>query len=35
VERYMQALALTPQAYDRRGLNLSALRVQTTHSLRA
>jgi hypothetical protein len=35
VERYMQALALAPQAYDRRGLNLSALRVRTTHSLRA
>jgi hypothetical protein len=35
VERYLQALALAPQAYDRRGLNLSALRVRTTHSLRA
>ncbi|MBI5542731.1 MAG: flagellar export chaperone FlgN [Deltaproteobacteria bacterium] len=35
VESYMHALSLAPQAYDRRGLNLSALRVRTTHSLRA
>jgi hypothetical protein len=35
VERYMQALALAPQAYDRRGLNLSEMSVRTTHSLRA
>jgi hypothetical protein len=35
VESYMHSLSLAPQAYDRRGLNLSALRVRTTHSLRA
>lgn len=35
VESYLQALSLAPQAYDRRGLNLSALRVRTTQSLRA
>lgn len=35
VESYLQALSLDPQAYDRRGLNLSALRVHTTQSLRA
>jgi hypothetical protein len=35
VESYLQALSSAPQAYDRRGLNLSALRVRTTQSLRA
>jgi len=35
VESYLHALSLAPQAYDRRGLNLSGLRVQSTQSLRA
>ncbi len=35
VESYLHALSNAPQAYDRRGLNLSALRVRTTQSLRA
>jgi FlgN protein len=35
VESYLQALSLAPQAYDRRGLNLSALRVRTTRSMTA
>ena len=35
VESYLQALTLAPQAYDRRGLNLAAMRVRTTQSMRA
>jgi len=35
VESYLHALTHTPQAYDRRGLNLSAMRVRTTQSMRA
>jgi hypothetical protein len=35
VESYLQTVSFTPQAYDRRGLNLSALHVRTTHSMRA
>ncbi len=35
VESYLQALSFAPQAYDRRGLNLSSLRVRNTHSMTA